>query len=150
MKLDLCAAVKCCFLVLCPACSSKWVHNMKINICEVFSKRSIVNKLNKNTSMWLSWLITPCRKQPFFIWHQIKLLNLKNGLAQVWHGAIICKRDVEVLEKVSCHILCWRIKVLSPLWHVAPWLAMSSALISSSNHSRGGQTFPVKPLHWRF
>lgn len=43
MKLDLCAAEKHYYVVLFPAYSSKWVHNMKISVWDVFSKISIVN-----------------------------------------------------------------------------------------------------------
>lgn len=43
MKLDLCAAEKHYHVVLFPAYSSKWVHNMNISVWDVFSKRSLVN-----------------------------------------------------------------------------------------------------------
>lgn len=64
-------------------------------------------------------------------------------MAQVWHRALVCKLDLEVLE-IS-------LLLLTVISYVGggkssglnePWTAMSCAVISSSNHSRGGRTFP--------
>lgn len=114
MKLDLCAVLQCCFsycsiLAAGEGFTTWWWVRWSLECFQV-KKNSSTGNTPSHTSLWLSRLTTPFRKQPFPIWHQSKQSFRKFGpsLARKYMGTVThVKNHWSMWANCRVHTLHW-------------------------------------------